>query len=92
MEKRLSRLSERITIVLTAAFLLGVVLLWMFSDSSPYFLTFVMFLIWDIRLIATQRCPHCGKWLFTVDEYATGAIYVWCRYCRKEIKIILESL
>ena len=37
-------------------------------------------------------CPDCGKWLFTVDVNAKGIIYVWCRHCRKEIKIILESL
>lgn len=37
-------------------------------------------------------CPDCGKWLFTVDTKAKGIVYVWCRYCRKEIKIVLESL
>ncbi len=37
-------------------------------------------------------CPACRKWLFTVDTKAKGIVYVWCRYCRKEIKIVLESL
>ena len=35
-------------------------------------------------------CPHCGKWLLTIQIGATGIIYVWCRQCRKEQKIILE--
>ena len=85
MEKRLSRLSERITIVWTAAFLLGVVLLWMFSDSSPYFLTFVMFLIWDIRLIATQRCPHCGKWTQRSLHWSKPEAG-YCSHCGKLLK------
>ena len=37
-------------------------------------------------------CPHCGKWLFATEQHTKGVIYVWCRYCRKEIKVILESL
>ena len=36
-------------------------------------------------------CPDCGKWLFTTETTTEGVVYVWCRYCRKEIKIILKS-
>ena len=43
-------------------------------------------------MVKKVKCPHCGKWLLTADINAKGAIYIWCRYCRKEIKIILESL
>ena len=43
-------------------------------------------------MLKKVKCPICGKWLFTVDVKAKGTIYVWCRYCRKEIKIMLESL
>lgn len=32
-------------------------------------------------------CPHCGKWLLSADEKTKGTIYIWCRYCRKEIEI-----
>lgn len=36
-------------------------------------------------------CPDCGKWLFTSEDGAEGIVYVWCRHCRKEIKIVLKS-
>ena len=82
MEKRLSRSSERITIVLTVAFVLGVVLVWIFSDSSPYFPTLVMFLIWNIRLIASQSCPCCGKWTQRSLHWSKPDAG-YCRHCGK---------
>lgn len=43
--------------------------------------------------IAMKRkiyCPICGKWLFSLDIGAKGTIYVWCRSCKREIKIKIE--
>ena len=34
-----------------------------------------------------QHCPVCGKWLFCADIDAQGTFYIWCRHCKKEIKI-----
>lgn len=36
-------------------------------------------------------CPICGKWLFTIEDKTKGTIYVWCRYCRKEIRINIKE-
>lgn len=33
-------------------------------------------------------CPHCGKKLFRVDNTSVYKnIYIWCKYCKKEIKL-----
>lgn len=33
-------------------------------------------------------CPHCGKKLFRVtNESSYKNIYVWCKNCKKEIKV-----
>ena len=37
-------------------------------------------------------CPNCGKWLFTREPGASGVVYVWCRQCKKEIKIKIEPM
>ena len=36
-------------------------------------------------------CPVCKKWLFSVGEYTTGNVYIWCKQCKKEIKIVIKS-
>ena len=39
------------------------------------------------------RCPKCGKWLFSIEMInANCTIYIWCRQCKKEMKIKLEPL
>ena len=37
-------------------------------------------------------CPHCGKWLLSAETDATGIIYAWCKYCKKEIEVNIKSL
>ena len=61
MKKRLSRLSERITIVLTALLLLAVILTWIYGNPTLYFLLITLTLVWGFRIIAGESCPHCGK-------------------------------
>lgn len=34
------------------------------------------------------QCPVCGKKLFRIDKDSSFKnIYIWCKDCRKEIKI-----
>ena len=37
-------------------------------------------------------CPCCGKLLFKAEEDTKGAIYAWCKNCKREIKIKLEPM
>jgi len=36
-------------------------------------------------------CPACGKKLCRVDVESYGTLYLWCKRCKKEIKIQLED-
>lgn len=34
------------------------------------------------------HCPICGKKLFRIDNTSTYVnIYMWCKHCKKEIKL-----
>ena len=36
-------------------------------------------------------CPKCGKKLFRIDNTSVyNNIYVWCKCCKKELKLIRE--
>lgn len=38
-------------------------------------------------------CPHCGKKLLRIDKDSQFKnIYVWCKICKKEIKLNKEPL
>lgn len=47
--------------------------------------------MFDKRYMNTNEyelCPHCGKKLFRVTENSVYEnIFVWCKNCKKEIKV-----
>lgn len=42
-------------------------------------------------MIEKIYCPNCGKFLLRADASKSSTLYPWCKSCKKEVEIKIES-